>query len=238
MEWLIWVGIAVLVGGIAYLSYYLKKKRLAELKMMAAQLGLEFWGDDIEGLLLHPFSLFRRGDGRGIENVMRGQWQGIALRQFDYWYYEESTDSDGNTSRSYSYFSCALGWIDAACSPITIGRENLLTRIADHMGMPDIEFELEEFNHAFNVKGKDRKFAFDFIDARMMRWLLDAGSEFEYEVVGNELLVFSKRRRPTELIPLLGTLKGFREQVPRVVYELYPAPGAGLPPSPPSPGMY
>jgi hypothetical protein len=38
-------------------------------------------------------------------------------------------------------------------------------------------------------------------------------------------LVYSKRRRPTELIPLLGTLKQFRDQVPRVVYDLY-GPGA------------
>lgn len=38
---------------------------------------------------------------------------------------------------------------------------------------------------------------------------------------GKWLLVYSKRRRPTELIPLFGTLKQFREGIPRVVFDLY-----------------
>ncbi len=122
--------------------------------------------------------------------------------------------------------------------------QNLFTRIADHIGLRDIDFEMDEFNKAFNVKCKDRKFANDLIDQRMMRWLLAADGAFNFEVCNTWMLCFSKRRKPQELIPLLGTLKGFHDTVPRVVYELYgqgwetapqPEPPASPPPPPPVP---
>jgi hypothetical protein len=71
------------------------------------------------------------------------------------------------------------------------------------------------------VKCKDGKFANDFVDQRMMRWLLGTERGFSFEACGRWLLVFGKRRRPTELVPLLDTLKQFRDQVPTVVYDLY-----------------
>lgn len=223
------VWLFVLVAAIALaaagISYYLKQRRRQELARMAHQLGLEFSPQDVLGCLGLPFQLLTRGDGRGTENVLWGTWQDVPLRAFDYWYYEESTDAQGHRSRSYYRFSCAVTEIEAACSPITISRENLLTRLADAVGLDDLGFELEEFNRAFNVKGKDRRFAVAFIDQRMMRFLLGTDPGFGFEACGRWLLCYSKRRRPTELVPLLGTLKGFRDHVPRVVYDLY-RPGA------------
>ncbi len=46
------------------------------------------------------------------------------------------------------------------------------------------------------------------------------------------MLCFSKKRGPTELIPLIGTMKQFHEQVPRVVYELYGLGGQSTPDAP------
>jgi hypothetical protein len=220
------IGVFVLIGlialGAVYLSYYLRKKRREELAAMARQLGLEFSSADSLGCLSYPFAMLTKGDGRGTENVMWGVWQEVPVREFDYWYYEESTDSQGHRTKSYYRFSCSVTEIEAACSHLTIDRENLVTALADRIGLRDIEFESEDFNHAFNVKSKDRKFANDLVDARMMQWLLQADHAFRFEVSGKWLLAFSKKRRPRELIPLLGTLLQFREHVPRVVYELYP----------------
>jgi hypothetical protein len=145
----------------------------------------------------------------------------MGVREFDYWYYEESTDSDGHRTRTTYRFSCAVTEVEAALSPLTLGRENLLTRLADSFGLADLEFELDEFNREFTVKAKDRKFANDFVDQRMMHWLLRADGAYSFEASGRWLLVYSKRRRPTELIPLLGTLRQFRDQIPAVVYDLY-----------------
>ena len=224
MPVLIVLGFALVAGFAAWISFRQKRKRFEAFLLVARQFGLEFWAVDDRGCLGLPFALLTKGDGRGTENVLSGAWQEVSLVAFDYWYYEENTDSNGRTGRTYHRFSCAVTEIDAACSAVTISRENVFTRLADHLAMRDIEFELEEFNRAFDVRGKDRKFANDLLDARMMRWLLATDPAFGFETAGRWLLCFSKRRQPTELIPLLGTLRGFREHVPDVVYSLY---GAG-----------
>jgi len=93
--------------------------------------------------------------------------------------------------------------------------------------LDDLELELEEFNRAFDVKAKDRRFAVALVDQRMMRFLLGTDPAFAFEACGRWLLCSSKRRRPSELVPLLGTLKGFRDHVPRVVFDLYRPDASG-----------
>src|SRR5262249_10928158 len=122
-----WGFILILVGGVAavglvgYLSYLSTKKRPPGFQTMARQLGLDYSLQDTFGLLGYPFALFQKGDGRGIENVVSGTWQGLDVRAFDYWYYEESTDSNGHRSRSYSRFDCAIVPIPASCPALSIG---------------------------------------------------------------------------------------------------------------------
>jgi hypothetical protein len=221
VEIAIFVVAALLAGVGAWWSFRLRQRRREELATMARQLGLDYSPQDGLGCLRLPFELLGRGDGRGTENVLSGAWRDMPVREFDYWYYEESTDSDGHRTRTTYRFSCAVTEVEAALSPLGLGRENLLTRLADSLGLADIEFELDEFNREFTVKGRDRKFANDFVDQRMMRWLIGTDRAFCFEASGRWLLVYSKRRRPTELVPLLGTLAQFREHVPRVVYDLY-----------------
>jgi hypothetical protein len=84
---------------------------------MARQLGLSYSPEDAMGCLGLPFALLAKGDGRGTENVLWGTWQGIDVREFDYWYYEESTDSEGHRTRSYSRFSCAVTEVEAVFQP-------------------------------------------------------------------------------------------------------------------------
>src|SRR5204863_2332222 len=102
------VGVVVLVvasaAGIAYLVYWQRKQRRLGFAMVARQQGLTYTQDDIYGLLGEPFALFEHGDGRGIENVIGGTWHGVDVRVFDFWYYEESTDGQGHTSRTYYRF--------------------------------------------------------------------------------------------------------------------------------------
>jgi hypothetical protein len=107
-----------------------------------------------------------------------------------------------------------------------VSPENLLTRMAGGLGFDDIQFETEEFNRTFNVRCPDRKFANDFIDQRMMAWLQSQAWGWSFEVHGGYLLAYTKRRKPMELTPLLGAIKGLREHIPRVVYDLY---GGGIP---------
>jgi hypothetical protein len=220
----IFVVFIVAAGAAAYFSYYLKKKRQQELAYAAKQLGLQFALTDPFDTLAEPFALLKKGDGRGVENVMWGTWGRLACREFDYWYYEESTDSKGNRTKTYYRFSCVMAPVEAACSPLLIDEENVFTRLGDHLGFRDIEFESEAFNKAFTVKSPDRKFASDLVDARMIEWLMAHGSGFQFDVAGDRVLVSCRKRAPTELTLLFGTLRGFHEQIPRVVFSLYPKP--------------
>lgn len=206
----------------AVLAHQAKLRRRRELAAVASQQGLDFSVDDPFDTLGEPFSLLRRGDGRGVENVLWGTWHGLALRAFDYWYYEESTDSKGHTSRSYSRFDCVLAPVDARCPRLEIAEENVLTRIADALTFRDLEFESEEFNRRFNVTGDDHRFATALCDARMMRWLLDHADGYGFEVVGDRLLCWSRRVTPAAIVRVLGTAQAFRERIPEVVRSLYP----------------
>ena len=237
--WFIVLFVLVAVAGIWW-SWYSRKKRQEGLALASKQLGMQYAAEDPFGTMGLPFGLFSKGDGRGLENVMWGAFQGLDVREFDYWYYEESTDSEGHRHRSYYRFSCVVTEVPLASAGLTIGREGFFSRFADSLGFRDIEFELEEFNREFQVRSGDRKFANDFIDQRMMRWLLGCGDPWSFEVAGPYLMCFCKRLDPAELTPLLGTLKAFREQIPRVVYSLYGTGGQAapqVPQMPPAPEM-
>jgi hypothetical protein len=226
VEALIFVLIGLAVAAGIWLSYYVKRKRRQDLQRAAAQLGLQFSAEDTFGLVNRPFELFDRGDGRGCENVMWGTWKELDVTEFDYWYYEQSSDSKGRTSRTYHRFSSALIDIDALCPHLTIGRETFFTRMADHFGFRDIEFESEEFNRAMTVQGTDPKFATDLIDARMMRWLLEAKG-WSFELHDRSILCFGNRQRPDAVPLVILALRAFRDHIPRVVWELYRSPSPG-----------
>jgi hypothetical protein len=105
---------------------------------------------------------------RGVENILWGKWQGVALRAFDYWFYEESTDSKGHRSKSYSRYDCVLAPVEARCPPLQISEENVFTRLADALTFRDIESESEGFDRRITGKGPDERFATAFCDAPMM----------------------------------------------------------------------
>jgi hypothetical protein len=217
--------VLVAIGGI-FLSYYLKKKRREEMHAFALQHGLAFTAEDLSGIVGWPFSLFGRGDGRGVENVITGMWkQKDPITAFDYWYYTESTDSKGHTSRSYHRFSCATVDVAAGFPHLEIAREGVFTWLADRLGMEDIEFESPEFNRRYNVKAGERRFAFELLDARMLRWLVDFDQGLAFEVAGNRLLAYRSRQGGSGMMPLIETLLMFRDQIPRVAWGLYPLPG-------------
>lgn len=212
----------VVAAAVAIFQWQAKVKRREDLFALANRLGLAFSQRDPLGTVGLPFPLFERGDGRGVENVLWGTVAGKDIRLFDYWYYDESTDSKGNKSRTYHRFSCALGPIPAACPALSISREGFFSRVADHIGMRDIEFESEEFNRAFEVRGDDRRFAYALVDARMMAWLLTHEIADRFEIAGNRVLC-ATRKLPVAATPnLLVALDGFCDHVPAVITDLFP----------------
>jgi hypothetical protein len=224
---ILYVAVALIVLAIFVGSIVMRRRRADELRFIGRQLGLSYRAEDSSGATDVAFSLFSRGDGRGSENLLTGEWEGMLVQAFDYWYYEERRTSRGMTSRTYSRFSCAVTNVDAALWPLVVRRETALTRAADAVGIQDLEFELEEFNRTFNVVSDRPKFANDVLDQRMMRWLLSTDRTFAFETRGRWLLVYSGQLPPRALPVHLDTLKGFRDRIPRVVYDLYGPSASG-----------
>ena len=222
MEWWWFVLIVVAAVAFAAISYVLKARRREAFRAFAVGHGLDYSPDDPFGLLGWPFRLFRRGDGRGIENVLWGDWDGEPMQAFDYWYYTESTDSNGRRTRSYRRFSCVLVEVGAAFPHLEMTREGVFSRLADHVGLEDIEFESPEFNRRYNVKAENRRFAYELLDAGMLEWLVNFDQGLSFEVAGNRILAYRNRAKPSSLVPLIGTAMMFRDRIPRVARNLYP----------------
>ena len=215
LVWLLIMGGALTVLG---LGWHLKQRRRTELHALALVTGLLFNPTD-HGILGLPFHLFRRGDGRGLENVLWGEWHGQPLRAFDYWYYEESNSSRRN--RTYHRFSCVLMQIPAYLPRLEVTREGPLSRISDHVGLRDLEFESEEFNRKFQISATMRTFAYEFLDARMIRWLLSLEENYCFETSGAHVLFYCKRVQPPAFIPLMWAASTLPKRIPRVVWNLY-----------------
>jgi len=210
----------ILVGGVALIGYYARKRRIQEWQQTAAHLGFQYSTDDPFDLLNLPFSLFQRGDGRGTENVVWGQKDSVEIKAFEFWDYTESSDMKGNRSRSYEHFSCTLLPIAAWCPHTTLGPEDMFSRIGRALGFHDIEFESGDFNRAWKVKSADPKFANYLVDPRMMEWLLD-NKGWQFELSDRWMLAYCKRLKPREIWNVIEAAREFHMKVPKIIGETY-----------------
>jgi hypothetical protein len=163
----------------------------------------------------------------GVENVLSGTWKGLKVRLFDCWSFEIREDSQTHRKhREWSHWTCVLTRLGLKSPEVfRLEREGFFGRLADHMGLRDIDLELEDFNRAFTVRSKDRKFATDLLDQRMMTWLLEAKDtipkDVAFQIDQRQLLLYGSERKPAELVALLRLLKAFIDHFPPVAYSLY-----------------
>jgi hypothetical protein len=162
-----------------------------------------------------------------VENVMSGTWKDLQVMVFDRWSYQDEYDEQRHrTKRTWQRSSCLLTRLGLrAPEPFHLERENVFTRFADHLGIRDIDLESEDFNRAFTVRCKDRKFATDLVDQRSMTWLLEIRDsipgDVAFQIDLRQLLLYGPERKPAELVPLLRLLKAFVDHIPPVAYSLY-----------------
>lgn len=225
MAGLIVAGVVIAIAVFA-VQQWLAQRRRDAVATLAASLGLAYTSGDTQGLEDLPFELFHQGDDQGVENVVWGERAGRRVWLCDFWYYDETTDAKGNRSRQYHRFTCGIASVPATLPRCTIRPEGFLSRLADIVGLDDIELESEEFNRAFNVTTDDRRFAFALVDQPMMAWLLDTANGCRYETSGPLLLCATKRRDPAEWPWALEQLESFCGRIPSVVQSLYPPPGS------------
>jgi len=121
----------------------------------------------------------------------------------------------------------ALVGAGAECWRLSVGPEGLRTVLADAVALGDQDLELESFNRAFEVRADDRKFANDFLDARMIEFLERNAAGCVLETVGNRIMVARPAGRLPDVESLLTLAFGVAERVPSVVKDLSPPSPAG-----------
>jgi hypothetical protein len=210
----LFVGMLVVVVGL-WLRSSTGDDRVRDLAIVAGDMRFKLAERDTHSIEKMPFSLFRMGTSQSAQNVMSGTRDGLAITMFDYQYRIPLHSSD------YRYFTCAFITIPAACPWLRLTHENAATRLGDHLGMPDVELEYDEFNRRFRVNC-EQKFAFQMLDGQMMEWLLGADHFERVEVIGPWVMIARGKLRPDDWRDLPDWLSGFHAHIPPAVYASYP----------------
>lgn len=219
------IVIVAVMSVAAVLAAKARAERRAALAALAAQRGWEFSETDPFDVTRLGFDLFRKGDGRGAENMLwRNGRNELPVRAFDYWYYEEDRDNQGRVQRRYTRRSCVLAQVNGAWPDIVIARERLVDRVLSFVGLPDVELESEEFNRAFVVRCDDARFATALVDPQMMEFLLGTKGVVSLSMKGRWLLLETDVVKPVLVPALMALADEFIERIPRVVWELFPSP--------------
>ena len=195
-------------------------RRERAFEAFARQEGLGFSPDDPIGLVDPALQIFRVGRDPRCTNVVWGTWQGLTVAAADLWFAREKQAEYGP---GYSVAEVQLEQ-DVALPGLTISRGKPPMELRS---IPPIEFESGEFNRLFQVRCRDREFAFQLVDVQMMEWLVATKDGFGYQVGGRRCLVHSHRLAPEALIPLIASAKAFHDHVPRLVLTDYARPGPG-----------
>jgi hypothetical protein len=231
MRTLVLVGGALVALAASSVSTIRRVRRARGVARFARRFGFHFNARDPFGLLYdYNFPLFELGDGRGCENVVWGEWKGMPFHATDFWFYDDP--SNRRTSMGVRRrFNAVVVDVPLYLPRVVVDPEGVSSKLAASIGRRDIQFESYEFNGRFRIAAEDPEFAFKLIDARMMHWMLSTDDMFGFQFYGSAILVWSRRLRPTELFPLIGTAKELYEHIPRLVWKEYttdiPHAGAG-----------
>lgn len=220
MEILIFILIAVvIIGGIAY-SAYLAHKRREAMAALASSLGLSYQpGKDYHIASRFGFmNKLAQGSNRYAYNIIQGQYKSHSVMVFDYHYETYSTDSKGRRKTSHHYFSFFILGMPKSFPELVISKEGFFSKVAQFFGYDDIDFESAEFSRNFVVRSPDKKFAYDFCNARMIEFLLD-NRDLQIEVEHDSLaFFFGSCLSPNNIHGNLDRLVHVRSLIPDYVF--------------------
>lgn len=215
MRPLIVVGFIAIVVILGVLSYIRAWKRREAMAAVAAKLGLRFAPAKNRGMARRYRFLdkLRKGSNRYAFNILSGSYQGHDLILFDYHY---QTGSGKNTH--HHYFSFFILHLTVSFPELVIGPEGVFSKIAQAIGYDDIDFESHEFSRKFCVRSRDKKFAYDVCNARVIEYLL-SNTDLSIEIEGNVLAISLRTRlAPEDIEPNLNRLITVRLLMPEYLF--------------------
>jgi hypothetical protein len=201
---------------LAIMTHLKEKKRAETLQEHAQANGWDYLSRDRDDRprRYRGFTPFGQGHTRYAFNVMTGEHEGTHFELFDY-HYAITKNSGKNTSTTHYYHKICTLTMPIPSPGLTIQREHIGHKILGAVGAGDINFESDEFSRRYWVKSKDRRFAYDVIDARTMEFLLD-NPGWHWQWNGNTLLLHKQGKLgPHKASKMLRTAHRFKELLPR-----------------------
>lgn len=209
------VFIVVVIAGIVS-----ARKRREAMSALATKLGLRFTSEKDRNLARQYEFLnkLRTGENRYAFNIFSGTYRDHEVTLFDYHYETHSTDSKGHRQTHHHYFSFFILHLAVSLPELVIGSEGFFSKIAQAFGYDDIDFESHEFSRKFCVRSKDKKFAYDVCNARMIEYLL-ANDDLTIEIENDALAIsFGSRLKPEQIEPNLKRLIEIRSLMPTYLF--------------------
>jgi len=220
MQFVIIIGVIALIIVGAIIGHLQAKKRREAMGVLATRLGLRFDPGKSRDMASRFTFLnkLRQGSNRYTFNILSGNYRDHDVTAFDYHYETHSTDSKGRRQTHHHYFSFFILRLPASFGELTIGPEGFFSKIAQAVGYDDIDFESHEFSRKFCVRSRDKKFAYDVCNARMIEYLL-ANPDLMIEIELDSLAVAFKRRlSPEQIEPNLQRLIQIRSLLPDYLF--------------------
>ena len=215
MQSLIIIGFVALFIIIAVFGYISSMKRRQAMMALATRLGLKFYPNKDRDMARRYRFLdkLRAGRDRYAFNILSGGYQDHDVAAFDYHY---KTGSGKDTH--HHYLSFFLLKLPASFPELIIVREGFFSKIGQALGFDDIDFESHEFSRKFCVRSKDKKFAYDVCNARMIEYLL-SNDDLSIEIEDNILAIsFNRRLSPEHIEPNLNRLIAVRSLLPDYLF--------------------
>jgi hypothetical protein len=196
------------------------RKRRDAMVALAAKLGLRFEPQKNYDLARRSRFLdkLRSGSNQYAFNILSGTYREHEVMIFDYHYETHSTDSKGNRQTHHHYFSFFIMHLPVSFPELVICKEGFFSKIAQALGYDDIDFESSEFSRKFCVRSRDKKFAYDVCNGRMIEYLL-ANTDLTIEIENNALAIsFDSQLAPERIEPNLNRLVELRSLMPDYLF--------------------
>jgi len=218
MRWLI-LSLAVAAIGQAWWRRRRSGVRQRRLMHLCRRAGLDFAPLDLRSdTAWLPFPMF--GHPRhGTENVVWDRSVGEDVYAFDLWYVDPADERAVGTRRR---LTCAVVPLRSSCPRLRVIPRDVVDDVAHTSDGEEVRLELEEFDRRFRVESEDVRFAFAFLDQRLMQALLGLPDGVTVDVNEDVLLLWAPRLPAEQVLVLFDAAVGIQRRIPRVVASLYP----------------
>lgn len=195
-------AVLALIAGILWLVHVHEKKRTETLRTTASEIGLNFsdTGDEHFKARMQGFSLFNKGHGRKIKNLMSAETEAATLRIFDY----QFTTRSGQNSHTHHHTVFAIDSDKLQIPNFSLRPEGFLDRIGSAIGLQDIDFDSHPvFSESYVLKGSDEQAIRDYFDVEMLDLLMQRKDISAEGATGSFIYHQGGRKKPEEIQQLM-----------------------------------